>query len=118
MRIVTVVLFLAAIGLAFMAGYGLRPSAPSTSPYDPEYWPGSEAQIDDAYRRWSVKAGAPVDQVKGMWFPQLMFLPTRNQGIGLSCVKLRIERGAIGDSPVYCYDNDTMKLLAEYSDVE
>ncbi len=118
MRMVTIALFLAAVGLAFLAGYGLRLSITAASPYYPEYWPGSEAQINDAYRRWAIKAGAPVDRVKGMWFPQLTFLPTRNQGSGLSCVKLRIERGAVGGSPVYCYDTATTKLVAEYSDVE
>lgn len=79
---------------------------------------GSKAQVEDAMRRWSVKANEPVDRVKKIWNPRSMFIPTRNQGLGMTCIQLRIERGAVGGEPVYCYKDNTTTLVAEYSDVE
>ena len=78
----------------------------------------SQAQVKDAIRRWSIKANEPAGRVQQIWTPRSMFIPTRNQGSGMTCIQLRIERGAVGGEPVYCYKDDTTMLIAEYSDVE
>lgn len=85
---------------------------------------GAELQVQDAVRRWSVKAAMSEKDVLQTWSPRAMFIPTRNQGQGMLCIQLEIRPGNLGGSPVYCYQADffkpeeTMKLVAEYSDVE
>lgn len=85
---------------------------------------GAEPLVRDAIRRWSSKAEMPQDEVRRTWSPRGMFIPMRNQGQGMLCVELRLRLGDVGGSPVYCYQSDStkqnepVKLVAEYSDVE
>lgn len=85
---------------------------------------GMEPLVQDAIRRWSLKAGMSEEDVRQNWTPRGMFIPTRNQGQGMLCIQLQLKPGNLGGSPVYCYEDDfferdeVIKLVAEYSDVE
>lgn len=80
--------------------------------------------VQDAIRRWSLKAATSEEDVRQSWTPRAMFIPTRNQGEGMLCIQLQLKPGNLGGSPVYCYEDDFFKrdeaieLVAEYSDVE
>lgn len=118
-------------GALFIAGYWIGStnalqatanSAPNREPI--EALDGAERQVQDAIHRWSLKAAMSEEDVRRNWSPRAMFIPTRNQGQGMLCIQLRLRPGNLGGSPVYCYQADffkpeeTMKLVAEYSDVE
>jgi hypothetical protein len=85
---------------------------------------GAEPLVQDAIRRWSLKAAVSEEDVRQNWTPRAMFIPTRNQGQGMRCIQLQLKPGSLGGSPVYCFEddvsgpNETIKLVAEYSDVE
>ncbi len=85
---------------------------------------GLEPQIEDAIHRWSLKSRESAESVRELYQPRSMFIPTRNQGEGMMCIKLDLKPGNLGGSPVYCYQDHfvkpdkTPKLVAEYSDVE
>jgi len=122
----TVLLSLAGVAL-FVTGYwtGLAsaPLAAVDSSLDRDL-DGAKRQVQDAIRRWSLKSAMSEEDVRREWSPRTMFIPTRNQGQGMLCIQLRLKPGSAGGSPVYCYQDDffkpkeTMKLVAEYSDVE
>jgi hypothetical protein len=118
-------------GALFMAGYWIgSASAPvatvnSAQIREPaEALDGAERQVQDAIRRWALKAAMSEEEVRRNWSPRAMFIPTRNQGQGMLCIQLHLRPGNLGGSPVYCYQADvskpeeTMKLVTEYSDVE
>lgn len=85
---------------------------------------GAEPLVQDAIRRWSLKAAVSEEDARQNWTPRAMFIPTRNQGQGMLCIQLQLRPGNLGGSPVYCYEDDFSKrdevieLAAEYSDVE
>ncbi|MCJ1960230.1 MULTISPECIES: hypothetical protein [Novosphingobium] len=127
MRIQTIVLIGIYSSALLVAGYGLgnfegsRHSAPSplkVLEYPAERWIGTDEQVQDAVERWARKTTASNAEILQHRKPRSMFIPTRNQGSGMLCIELELERGALGGSPVYCYENQTTKLVAEYSDVE
>jgi hypothetical protein len=115
----TALLSLAGAAL-FIAGYWT--GAPMHQPT--EGLDGAERQVQDAIRRWSSKAAMSEENVRRNWSPRAMFIPTHNQGQGMLCIQLHLRPGNLGGSPVYCYEVDpfkpdeTMTLVAEYSDVE
>jgi hypothetical protein len=131
MRIGKTALLSLAGGALFIAGYWIgsanAPLATANSAPDresTEALDGAERQVQDAIRRWSLKAAMSEEDVRRNWSPRAMFIPTRNQGQGMLCIQLHLKPGNLGGSPVYCYQADffkpeeTMKLVAEYSDVE
>jgi len=131
MRIGKTALLSLAGGALFIAGYWMgsanAPLATANRVLDeepPEALDGAEPQVQDAIRRWSLKAAMSEEDVRRNWSPRAMFIPTRNQGQGMLCVQLQLRPGNLGGSPVYCYQADfykpeeTTKLVADYSDVE
>jgi len=106
-------------GALFLAGYAVGASEgylpPEIVAHDELV---SERQVDDAVRRWSIKASEPPDRIRERWSPRSMFIPTHNQASGMTCIQLHLDLGAMGGEPVYCYEDGTTKLLAEYSNVE
>ena len=119
MRIAYILAVAGSLAVVFSTGYAVGASkGHSTAKIAAGDEVGSEQQINDAIYRWSVKAGEPSDRIREHWLPRSMFIPTRNQASGMTCVQLRLEPGAMGGEPVYCYENDTTALLAEYSNVE
>lgn len=118
-------------GALFIAGYwiGMKTvplSAESSAPNREraEELDGAEPLVQDAIRRWSLKAAMSEEDVRQSWTPRAMFIPTRNQGQGMLCIQLQLKPGNLGGSPVYCYQDDfferdeAMELVAEYSDLE
>lgn len=79
---------------------------------------GSHEQFEDATKRWSTKSGMPMERILAGYGRRSMFIPTTNQGSGMTCIQLQITDGSLGGEPVYCYKDETIELLAEYSDVE
>lgn len=78
----------------------------------------SQGQVEDAARRWAAKAGGSPQRVLQQYQPRSMFIPTTNQGLGMTCIELKLRDFDVGGEPVYCYKNNTTELVAEYSDVE
>lgn len=114
--------------LLFVIGYLI--GSKMAESHNPQYRDAAEAldgadqQVADAIRRWSLKSAMSEKDVRRDWSPRAMFIPTRNQGQGILCIELHLQPGNLGGSPVYCYQddflkpNETLKLVAEYSDVE
>ena len=113
------VALLAVCAVLFSGGYGIGVTgrSPAVSKHADD-WDGTKEQARDAIRRWSIKAQESEVSVQQHRFPRSMFIPTPNQGSGMMCIELRLERSAVGGSPVYCYRDETTDLVAEYSDVE
>lgn len=118
-------------GVLFIAGYWIGtinlplPIESSALNREPgEELDGAQPLIQDAVRRWSLKAAMSEEDVRQNWKPRGMFIPTRNQGQGMLCIQLQLDPGNLGGSPVYCYQddffeqNEAITLVAEYSDVE
>lgn len=118
-------------GVLFIAGYWIGrmneplPAESSALNRGPdEHLDGAKPLVQDAIRRWSLKAAMSEEDVRQNWTPRAMFIPTRNQGQGMLCIQLQLKPGNLGGSPVYCYEDDfferdeVIKLVAEYSDVE
>lgn len=118
-------------GVLFFAGYWIgtinvrlptESSALNRGPH--EDLDGAEPLVQDAIRRWSLKATMSEEDVRQEWTPRAMFMPIRNQGQGMLCIQLQLKPGNLGGSPVYCYEddflerNEAIKLVAEYSDIE
>ena len=131
MRIGKTALLCLGAGALFIAGYWIgsvnAPLANENSALDlqvADAWDDAEPEVQDAIRRWSIKAEESEEDVLRTWSPRAMFIPTRNQGQGMLCIQLQLRPGNLGGSPVYCYQNDLVgpkevtKLVAEYSDVE
>jgi len=82
-------------------------------------WHGSQAQTEDAMRRWALKGigghrtpAQMLAEVHEHFSPTVMVFPTKN------CIQLKIERGGVGGEPIYCYRADSLDLIEEHSDVE
>lgn len=75
-------------------------------------WNGSARQAEDAMRRWALKAGDRLEQVRKMYRPRLMAYPAKN------CIQLDPVGYDVGGEPIYCYRINSLDLLEEYSDVE
>lgn len=78
----------------------------------------SQGQVEDAAKRWAAKSGGSPQRVLQQYQPRSMFIPTTNQGLGMTCIELKLRDFDVGGEPVYCYKNDTTELVAEYSNVE
>ncbi|MGB3806589.1 MAG: hypothetical protein WA936_05265 [Erythrobacter sp.] len=108
-------------GVLFIAGYWI--GMPNVPPPDGQL-EGQEPLVQDAIRRWSLKAATPEKIVRENWTPRAMFIPTHNQGQGMLCIQLQLKSGNLGGSPGYCYEEDffdkdgTIELVVEYSDAE
>lgn len=76
-----------------------------------------DPQALDALERWAVKNSRPSFSPKDFAM-QKIFIPTQNQGDGQSCVSLTPNPPEPSGTPVYCYRNETLQLVAEYTDVE
>jgi hypothetical protein len=109
-------------GVLFTAGYW---AGRSNVPRGPdEEMDRVQPLIQDAIRRWSLKAAKSGEDVRQNYTPRVMFIPTPNQAQGMLCIQLQLMPGNLGGSPVYCYEDDffrrdeVIRLVAEYSDVE
>jgi hypothetical protein len=101
-----------------LIGSSLKSASSSATDEHPRW---TEPQLRDAIHRWSLKSGQSEADIRHHRRPRAMFIPTRNQADGITCIELELERGSLGGSPVYCYQDDTgnrANLAAEYSDVE
>lgn len=78
----------------------------------------SQGQVEDAAMRWAAKSGGSPQRVLQQYQARSMFIPTTNQGLGMTCIELKLRGFDVGGEPVYCYKNNTTELVAEYSDVE
>ncbi|QIK78453.1 hypothetical protein G7077_05605 [Sphingomonas piscis] len=62
--------------------------------------PRYEAQVADAYRRWAKEGGLSEEDARAQWpSARTMFIPTRDQGSGVNCIELVLERGGVGVIP-------------------
>lgn len=120
------ILTFGACGLAFVAGIfvGKDTANPPAKLFTNPELVKMKPQIQDAIRRWSLKNGQSEQSVREHYKPRSMFFPTQNPSDGMLCIELAMELGGAGGSPVYCYEDnflkpeETIKLVAEYSDVE
>jgi hypothetical protein len=133
MRLVAILLLLAAVclGSGFYVG---RASSPVSEPI-PEAAPRTKTEaeasseiystyphVQDAMQRWAAKLGLSVQRAMEGRSIQMMHFPERD------CVQFKIELGAVGGVPIYCYrietsgpsevPQPTTKLVYEHSDVE
>lgn len=84
--------------LAFIAGiFGSRNTltSPAKSLADSEL-ARLKPQVQDAFRRWSIKTQQSEQTVRENREPRSMFIPTRNQGQGMVCIELAIKPGGVG----------------------
>ena len=114
------------VGLAlFVGGYEVgafltkKPGADLTKKRGVEDFADTEPQVQDAIHRWALKADESEAKIRREYSPRAMFIPVRNQGSGNMCIQLEpTDAVDVGGSPVFCYQDDTTVLVAEYSDVE
>ncbi len=118
MRISYVIVAGLTAGALFFAGYQTGVSKDPTVRPVVNDETASPLQVRDSLRRWSIKSRYPLNRMQHEVSPRSMFIPTTNQGSGMTCIQLRLQSFDVGGEPVYCYEDDTTKLVAEYSNVE
>jgi hypothetical protein len=65
-----------------------------------------------AAQLWSQKSHEPFQEVISSRYPKVIYFDQN------ACVELSFRRTTFGGSPVYCFDQNTAKLIARYDNVE
>lgn len=74
-------------------------------------WNGSNAQAQDAARRWATKVHQVPSAAMSNRYARYISFPDK------TCIQLQLKNG-VGGVPIYCYRARTLHLVQEYSDVE
>lgn len=74
-------------------------------------WNGSNAQAQDAVRRWATKVHQVPSAAMSNRYARYISFPDK------TCIQLQLKNG-VGGVPIYCYRVRTLHLVEEYGDVE